>query len=181
MITRDYARTMARYNAWQNRSLYTAAEGIGDAARRAGRGAFFDSIHGTLTHLLWADLMWMHRFTGSPAPERPFAESASFVPDWEVLKQRRRDMDAAIADWAERLDEDWLGGRLEWYSGSTGRQMSQPVAPLVVHLFNHQTHHRGQVHAMLTAAGARPEATDLPFQPDLEAQTQASSEAPGRG
>jgi uncharacterized damage-inducible protein DinB len=161
MIDRDHLRLMAGYNRWQNRSLYGAAATLDDAARRAERGAFFGSIHGTLSHLYWGDSIWMHRFMGWPKPGGTIAESSRFRPDWDALVADRAVLDQAILDWAENVPADWIGGEMRWFSGALGREMSQPNWLLAVHFFNHQTHHRGQVHAMLTAAGARPEDTDL--------------------
>lgn len=161
MIEPAYAVSMARYNAWQNESLYGAASTLDDAARRLDRGAFFRSIHGTLCHLLWADQMWLHRFAGTPRPAGRLAESAALVADWRDLREQRDAFDRIIIDWARELSPAWLAGELSWFSGATQREMRKPAALLVAHLFNHQTHHRGQVHAMLTAAGARPDDTDL--------------------
>lgn len=161
MIDTGYVRTMARYNAWQNESLLTAASTLGDAARRQDRGAFFKSIHGTLCHLLWADRMWLSRFAGTPKPTLRIHESGDLVAGWEDFVAQRSEWDGRIADWAGSLSADWLAGDLVWFSGATQREMRKPRALLVAHLFNHQTHHRGQVHAMLTAAGARPDDTDL--------------------
>ncbi|MEZ5861079.1 MAG: DinB family protein [Geminicoccaceae bacterium] len=70
-----------------------------------------------------------------------------------------------LLEWARGLDPGWLAGELSWHSGAIGREVTRPRALLVAHLFNHQTHHRGQVHAMLTAAGAKTGPTDLPFMP----------------
>ena len=76
MITPDYARAMAAYNRWQNRSLYREADALTDAERKQPCGAFFGSIHGTLSHLLFGDQVWMHRFAGTPAPKvKSIAES----------------------------------------------------------------------------------------------------------
>lgn len=161
MIDTAYVRTLARYNAWQNDSLYAAAAELDDAARRQDRGAFFRSIHGTLCHLLWADRMWLSRFAGTPKPAVGIHESAGLVAAWDDLVTERKAFDATITNWAAALSPDWLKGDLTWFSGATQREMSKPVGLLVTHMFNHQTHHRGQVHAMLTAAGARPEDTDL--------------------
>jgi uncharacterized damage-inducible protein DinB len=168
MITPDYARTMARYNRWQNRNLYSAAATLSDEARRAGRGAFFGSIQGTLSHLLWGDTMWMSRFDGWTRPEVGIPDSAGWVADWDDLVARRAEADDRMLDWAGRLTEADLAGPLRWYSGATGREVEKPRALCVVHMFNHQTHHRGQVHAMLTQAGARPGDTDLPFMTDTD-------------
>lgn len=161
MIDPAYVRTLARYNAWQNDNLYGAAAGLDDAARRQPRGAFFGSIHGTLCHLLWADRIWLHRFAGTPKPAGGIKESHLLVEGWDDLVAARRDLDAAIAGWAADLSADWLAADLTWFSGAVGREMRKPAWFLVTHMLNHQTHHRGQVHAMLTAAGARPGDTDL--------------------
>ena len=161
MIDIEYLKTMARYNRWQNDSLYGAADRLDDAARRLDRGAFFGSIHGTLCHILWADQIWMHRFSGSPKPSMSNAESHHMIEDWQDLKQARTAMDQMIQEWSDGLDPAWLAGDLSWYSGAVKRDMTESKALLVTHMFNHQTHHRGQVHAMLTAAGVRPDDTDL--------------------
>lgn len=165
MITPDYCRTMANYNAWQNENLLAAADGLSDAERKEDRGAFFRSIAGTLSHLLWADLVWMARFTGVEAPQVGIADSPMLWPDWAPYRAARREQDAVIGVWAEGQTDDSLGGDVTWFSGVLGREVSKPRALLVAHMFNHQTHHRGQVHAMLTAAGAMPGDTDLPFMP----------------
>jgi uncharacterized damage-inducible protein DinB len=164
MITPGYVRAMAEYNRWQNENLYGAADGLSDAARRQPRGAFFGSIHATLNHLLWADQMWMSRFTDTPKPKVPgIPESVGMCEGWDELKRERAAFDQVILDWAARLDPAWLEGDLVWFSGALGREVSRPRWLLVTHLFNHQTHHRGQVHGMLTQAGAKPGTTDLPF------------------
>ncbi len=161
MITPDYVRLMARYNSWQNTSLHGAADALSDAARREERGAFFGSIHGTLSHILWGDRMWMNRFAGTERPTETIATSPTMVPEWEALKAARAEFDKVIEDWAATVDRDWLGRDLTWFSGAVNREITKPAPFLVMHFFNHQTHHRGQVHAMLTAAGARPGDTDL--------------------
>ncbi|MBO6836009.1 MAG: damage-inducible protein DinB [Alphaproteobacteria bacterium] len=161
MIDAAFVRTMARYNTWQNDNIYAAAETLSAAERSAGRGAFFGSIHGTLSHLLWGDQMWMSRFSTCPKPDVGIGESASYVRDWAELVRRRHALDAEIQTWADGLTSEWLSGNLEWYSGAAQKHLRHERALLVAHFFNHQTHHRGQVHAMLTAAGAKPGDTDL--------------------
>jgi uncharacterized damage-inducible protein DinB len=166
MITPAYAQLMARYNTWQNISLYGAASALTDDARTVNRGAFFGSIHGTLSHILFGDQAWMHRFAGTPQPKaKSIAQSATAIPSWDDLSEQRRAFDAVITQWAATLDAAWLNGDLTWYSGAMGRDVTRPRAELVAHMFNHQTHHRGQAHAMLTAAGAKPDDTDIPFMP----------------
>lgn len=166
MIDVSHVAMMARYNRWQNESLYGAADALDDAARRVDRGSFFGSIHGTLSHVLWGDGVWMHRFSGTAKPEVGTADSPKLVADWETLCTERRAFDRVIEEWAETLAPEWLGGDLTWVS-TEGREFTASKALLVTHMFNHQTHHRGQVHAMLTAAGTRPDDTDLIFMPSI--------------
>jgi uncharacterized damage-inducible protein DinB len=165
MITVDYVRTMARYNAWQNGAIYGVAGGLSDKERRMDRGAFFGSIHATLSHLVWADTIWMSRFGDIDPPPGGIETSANYYSDWDRMATARADLDAVIRDWAQKVDPDWLTGELTWYSTVSGGMTTRSTALLVAHFFNHQTHHRGQVHAMLTAAGAKTEMTDLGFMP----------------
>lgn len=161
MIGRDFVVTMARYNIWQNESLTSAASALTDEERERDRGAFFGSIRKTFSHLLWGDTVWLARFTGQPGPGGGIRDSVSLVTGWDEFLTRRAALDAAILDWAQGLQPGPLDGDLTWFSGALGREVARPRALLAVHMFNHQTHHRGQIHAMLTAAGARPQDTDL--------------------
>jgi len=166
MITPEYCQVMSRYNLWQNKSLYRETDVLTDAERHADRGAFFGSVQRTLAHILWGDTMWMSRFDGWAAAEGGIKNSDEMITNWDEMKSARRAADKKICDWAGRLDHDSLSGELSWYSGAIKAEMCKPVSLLVTQFFNHQTHHRGQVHAMLTAAGRTPDATDLPFMPD---------------
>jgi len=158
---------MARYNCWQNANLYGVADALSDDERWRERGAFFGSIHKTLSHLLWADQIWMSRFSPDvPKPQAGIPESVSLYPDWDGLKCERATFDETIVNWADRLDPAWLVGDLTWYSGAAKRDLTKPKWQLVTHFFNHETHHRGQVHCMLTQAGAKPHATDLSLLPE---------------
>lgn len=161
MITPEYCRAMAAYNSEMNRRFYAAASGLDEAARTRPRGAFFGSLHGTLCHLVWGDMQWMSRFDGGPPPPARLPESAGMIPDFAALAAARVALDARIEAWAAGLDAARLAGDLTWYSGAAGREVTRPMALLVVHFFNHQTHHRGQAHALLTAEGARTGDTDL--------------------
>lgn len=166
MILPDFAQTMARYNRWQNRSLIAAAAGLSDAERRRDRGAFFGSIFATLAHLYWADTMWLHRFTGTPAARgiTP-ADSPDEVADWQTYQAGRDRLDRAIQQWAKDVTAAELAADISYWSTAAERQITAPLGLIAVHMFNHQTHHRGQMHAMLTAAGAKPGDTDLPLMP----------------
>ena len=167
MISPAHVQLMARYNRWQNQSIFGAADTLEDQQRRADRRAFFGSIHATLNHLLWADRMWMHRLDGWPPPRpKSIPESVDYYQDWSELKRERAKTDEDIIAWADSLDPAALSGDLTWFSGATGRELTMPRWLLITHIFNHQTHHRGQVHCLLTQLGAKPQATDLPFMPD---------------
>jgi uncharacterized damage-inducible protein DinB len=167
MIDRAYVQRMARYNRWQNENLYGVADTLSDQERRQERGAWFGSIHKTLSHLLWADNIQMSRFTAKvPRPSAGIPQSASLYPDWSALKDERMRFDGIIIDWADVADEAWLAGDLTYFSGSIGRELTRPCWLMVTHLFNHATHHRGQVHCLLTQAGGKPSDTDLPFMPE---------------
>lgn len=164
MITPDWVRMMARYNAWQNSGLRRDVQALDEAEARRDRGAFFGSILGTCNHLLWADTIWLSRFTGSPAPEGGIAGSPTFTPCVAAWAGAREAMDAAIVAWAGGVTQ--TEGEIAWYSGALGRDVRLECALVYTHFFNHQTHHRGQIHAMLTAAGRRPQETDLFAMPE---------------
>ena len=166
IVTPEYCVMMARYNGWQNRQLKAAFATLDTADLKQDRGAFFGSILATANHLLWGDRMWMARFAGSAPPAGGITETTELTdsgPAWEV---ERFQTDGGILFWAERLRAVDLAGDLTWYSGAVGREVAKPVAQCVVHMFNHQTHHRGQIHAMLTAVGVRAPVSDLAFMPD---------------
>ncbi len=165
MIELGYVQRMARYNRWQNENLYGVADTLSDAERRRDRGAFFGSIHATLNHLLWADRVWMSRLAATPRTDGGIPQSVSLYADWNDLKRERGAFDAVVLDWADRLDTASLAGELTWYSGAIKAEVRKPKWLLVTHMFNHKTHHRGQVHCMLTQAGGKPGDTDLPFMP----------------
>jgi uncharacterized damage-inducible protein DinB len=110
---------------------------------------------------LWGDQAWMSRFDNWPKPAVIQKESAALVADFAELQRLRIDADARISDWAQRVDDAWLAQDLAWFSQSVQKEQRQPRGFLVTHFFNHQTHHRGQAHAMITAAGEQTGDTDL--------------------
>jgi uncharacterized damage-inducible protein DinB len=166
MIDPAYVQCMARYNRWQNENLYVVADGLSTQEREQDRGAFFGSIHRTLSHLLWADRVWMSRFTNLPRPQGGISESIALYSSWHILTAERAGFDRAIIDWADDVDQAWLAADQTYYSGGAKRDVTRPRWILVAHMFNHQTHHRGQVHCMLTQAGGKPHDTDLPLTPE---------------
>jgi uncharacterized damage-inducible protein DinB len=161
MITPAYVRTMAAYNSEMNRRLYEPASRLSDAARKEDRRAFWGSLHRTLTHILFGDRAWMSRFAGWERPTMALKDSAGWCDDFDDLKQQRYEVDGRIVDWAAGVDQAWLDQDLVWFSGAANREMSVPRGLLVSHFFNHQTHHRGQAHALITAAGEKTDDTDL--------------------
>jgi uncharacterized damage-inducible protein DinB len=156
---------MAAYNAWMNEKVYAACGGLSDEERKRDRGAFFKSIDATLNHLLWVDGVWLERFTGKTYWAVP-PETVLF-PDFDSLAAARRNMDREILAWAPTVTPAWLDEPLTWTSRLYGFTQTVPRWTLVTQMFNHQTHHRGQVHAMLTAAGIDIGPTDLPLLPIL--------------
>lgn len=164
MISPRHAQTMARYNRWQNQSVYSAAADLGDELRKADHGVFFKSIHATLNHLLWGDRLWLSRFTDIPRPDAPdIPASLTMYERWEDLTRERRAFDDTIIAWSDVLDPGWLETDLTFFSGAAQREITLPAWLAVTHLFNHQTHHRGQVNAVLTRLGCKLIATDLPL------------------
>ncbi len=130
------------------------------------RGAFFGSILGTANHLLWADLLWMSRFDGGHAPVQGVKDSTSLHMSVQRFADDRRRVDQRIQRWAGKLTQVDLIGPLTWYSAMLEQSLTRPKAICVTHFFNHQTHHRGQLHAMLTKAGQTPDDTDLIIMPE---------------
>ena len=161
MITPAYCRTMAAYNSEMNRRLYAAASRLTDIERRRDRAAFWGSLHNTLVHILWGDGQWMSRFDGWERPQTPIKESGGMILSWDELCAKRIDADARIEDWAKRVDDAYVARDMTWFSGAAQREVSAPYRLLITHFFNHQTHHRGQAHALITAAGEKTDDTDL--------------------
>lgn len=155
--------SFARYNAWANRRLYEAAADLDDAQYREDRGAFFKSMHGTLNHLLVTDRIWMRRITGEgDAPDRL---DAILFEDFSQLRAAREAEDVRIVAHVTGLNEAQLSGVIRYHRVSTPDLVEQELAPALAHLFNHQTHHRGQAHAILTGlVGRAPELDLLAFQ-----------------
>jgi uncharacterized damage-inducible protein DinB len=150
---------MAGYNAWANGRLYTMASRLPDEQYRRDVGAYFKSLHGTLNHILCADLIWMHRLTG--AGEYPTKLDAIICDDLSSLSAARQQQDQRIIAYVEslsdvQLEEMWA------YRTMNGTPRTQRRREILAHLFNHQTHHRGQAHAILTTLGvSEPDGLDL--------------------
>jgi uncharacterized damage-inducible protein DinB len=158
----DRYRMFAAYNAWANDRIYHAAANLSDADYRADRGAFFGSVHGTLNHLLVGDRIWMRRFTG--AGDAPDRLDAILYDDFGELRESRRAEDLRIKRYVDGLDDEKLHGSMRYISYRTvtnPKTVTQELGPALDHFFNHQTHHRGQVHCLLTAIGGKDSAPSL--------------------
>lgn len=166
MANKDYILIMAKYNLWQNECLLEAIDGLSITEREKERGAFFGSIQKTVSHLFWGDMLWLSRFAQTPAPDCGIPESTGLIVNWDQFRDERTALDARILQWAHDVTPEWFEGDLTWFSGAINREVTKPKTMLVVQLFNHQTHHRGQIHAMLTSAGAKTKDTDVPFMPE---------------
>ena len=144
-------RRLSRYNRLANERLYAACAALDDAARRQDRGAFFGSIHGTLNHIMVGDRIWMARFEGAPAPLASL--DTILHDDFDALRHARAAEDARIEAHASTLDDASVAATLA-YVDTQGRPFEDPLSVLLAHFFNHQTHHRGQVLAMLSQTDA---------------------------
>ena len=156
-------RMFAHYNAWANGQLYDAVAALPEADYRADQGAFFGSLQGTLNHILVGDRVWLRRFTGEgPLPARL---DEILFERFDALRAARQAEDARIISWVECLDETALRGVFTYVPIINPAQVTQHLAPALSHLFNHQTHHRGQAHALLTRlTGAAPSLDLIVFQ-----------------
>ncbi len=169
---------LAAYNAWANRRVYDAAAALSDEQYRADRGAFFKSLNGTLNHLLVTDRIWMKRFTGEgEAPDRLDAILHDRLAELGEARERE---DARILAYVQGLDDAQLSGVITYRRVSTPEIFTQPLAPALMHLFNHQTHHRGQAHAILTGlVGEAPSLDLLVFQRERGSPLSRTDAHPG--
>ena len=149
----------ARYNRWANRTLLAALEPMGDDDWHRDAGLFFGSVHGTLNHILVADLIWLARFRGTT--DAPTRLDAVLHEDRADLAASRGALDDGIVEWVRSLDEARLQGEFTYTPITDPTPVTQRLAPALAHLFNHQTHHRGQVHAAATRFGDVSPAIDL--------------------
>ena len=157
----DHYCMFADYNRWANRLVYDAAGDFSDAHYRENKGAFFGSLHATLNHILAADRIWMKRFTGTG--EAPSRLDTILFDTFAGLSAARAEEDERIAAWIAGLTEDDLAGRFTYTPVSNPLPVTQRLAPTLSHVFNHQTHHRGQCHMTLTALGAPSLALDMSY------------------
>ncbi|MEY4576358.1 MAG: hypothetical protein RL701_1061 [Pseudomonadota bacterium] len=163
MLDREYVQLMAQYNLFMNEKLYALCASLSEEERQRDRGAFFQSIHGTLSHLVWADRAFLIRLLRW---DLPLGQPSDITfPEFEGLRAERARFDRIIVDWAEALDEGALAQPLEIVSVVYKKRRRMPTYLFVVQMFNHQTHHRGQLTTLLSQLGIDPGITDVPFMP----------------
>jgi uncharacterized damage-inducible protein DinB len=163
MMTLEWIGALARYNRWMNDKLYGLAATLGDEARKRDSGAFFKSMHGTFNHLLLADRVWLARFTGvsdghlGPGGIRSLDQE--LYGDFDELRRERVITDDELSAWVAGLTHERLAAPLVYMR--RGQKQESPLWWAVAHLFNHQTHHRGQITTLFTQLGCDPGVTDL--------------------
>lgn len=170
MTMKQHFELLAEYNRWMNEKVYAAAGGLGPDALVEDRGAFFGSILGTLNHLMVADTIWLKRFATHPASASalrqvcelpdPSSLDQQVFEELEPLRERRVWLDDQIIRWTAGLSDAALRDILS-YHNMKGVASSRRFSALILHFFNHQTHHRGQVTTLLSQAGADVGVTDL--------------------
>ena len=165
MVDKTQFELMARYNQWMNQNLYAVCSEIPDADRKKDMGAFFKSIHSTLNHIMYADKAWMGRFTGKSVGGLKMG--VDIYSDFDELRKEREKMDQEIIEWTRNLDPDWLGSELKFTSKVDGITRIMPYWAAVSQLFNHQTHHRGQLTTLIKQLGIDPGNTDIPWMPEF--------------
>ncbi len=158
---KTHFRAFAAYNAWANARLYDCAGELTPEEFRRDVGAFFKSMQGTLNHVLVADRVWMKRFTGEG--DHPATLDAIVHEAFGALQVARKVEDERILAYVDSLEENALDGRFTYVSLVDVRTISQRLAPALAHFFNHQTHHRGQAHCMLSVLGKEPPPLDLAY------------------
>ena len=157
-MDKSYFRHLARYNRWANDRLYAACAALPEADLVKARPSFFGSILATLNHILVGDRLWMGRFEGKPAKDI-VSLGQILHPDFEGLRAARQAFDDHIVGWFDQwdahLDQPFA------YRTMSGDAMETPLGLTVAHFFNHGTHHRGQVHGLLSATEVEPPPLDL--------------------
>ncbi|MEO9589807.1 MULTISPECIES: DinB family protein [Marinobacter] len=170
MSLKEHFQLLAAYNQWMNAKVYEAAGRLSASELTKDRGAFFGSILGTLNHIVVADTLWFKRFVTHPSSldsfqavvdlENPKSLDQILFDDLDGLKEHRIWLDRQIIEWTSLLSEEDLDFVLT-YHNMKGIPASKRYSILVLHFFNHQTHHRGQVSTLLSQMGVDVGVTDL--------------------
>jgi len=153
-------QSFAQYNQIMNQRIFEICAGISDTERKQDRGAFFKSIHSTLDHIIFGDRAWMNRLADKNY--KLAAIGSDLFDDFEGMAEVRISLDVDICQWTAELSEEWLLADMTWTTMLDGSVRTQPRWLLTSHMFNHQTHHRGQLSTLLNQAGYDVGITDLP-------------------
>jgi uncharacterized damage-inducible protein DinB len=164
MLTPAYCRMMAHYNQWMNRTIYLAVDALDENIRRKHMGAFFGSIHATLQHLLWADLYWVRRLSLFELLKTEHSITEDSLLPWEQLRAMRTALDERLIAWAQKVSEVELNADHS-YLGKDGTKRIPVPGLWILQMFNHQTHHRGQVTTLLSQLNIDIGATDMQWAP----------------
>ena len=156
---------LTKYNRWINRRLFDVCACIPDADRKRDMGAFFGSIHGTFNHLLLADRLWMGRLTSKPFAITSLSQE--LYAEFDVLRSEREAEDRRLSDWVARLNEGDLDKEIDYVSAVDKLPRCFRIEDILLHLFHHQTHHRGQITTLISQLGRDFGETDLLFMPDI--------------
>ncbi|WP_253443289.1 DinB family protein [Halomonas sp. Y3] len=170
MSLKNHFELLATYNQWMNSKVYAAAGQLSTTDLAKDRGAFFGSILGTLNHILVGDTIWLKRFATHPSCLNSLREVADLQSPTGLnqilfeglggLSERRIWLDRQIINWTAELSEGDLDFVLS-YHNTKGISANKRYSSLVLHFFNHQTHHRGQVSTLLSQVGVDIGVTDL--------------------
>jgi uncharacterized damage-inducible protein DinB len=165
MNINTYASAMAAYNTWMNEKLYACAAELTDQARKRDMGSFFGSIHLTLNHLYIVDEAWLQRFHAEPVSMVSTNEER--YTDFDALRQARALLDERISAWAAKITDESTAAPFRFKSVAYQRDLVFPGWAVIVQMFNHQSHHRGQITTLLKQLGKDPGITDFPFTPGI--------------
>jgi len=165
MFPGNYYELMAEYNRWMDGRLYDVCSLIPDGDRKKDMGAFFRSIHGTLNHIYYGGTAWLERLRDNKfTPRKPDGE---LFDDFSKMRSAQEKLDLEIIEWAGTLTPEYLNDDYEYKSNVDGKTRTLPRWVLAAHMFNHQTHHRGQLTTLIMQLGIDPGVTDIPWLPCL--------------
>lgn len=163
MSFKDQFKLFSKYNTWMNEKIYSECSQLSDLVRKTDSKAFFGSIHKTLDHIVYGDLAWLERLRDNESNPRPIDNV--LYESWDALMNKRVSLDREIDEWVNQLDDDFLNTLFTYTSNVDKVSRTVPYWSLVTHMFNHQTHHRGQVSTLLSQLSIDIGPTDIPFVP----------------
>ena len=165
MFPENYYQLMAQYNQWMDSKIYSACADIPDDLRKKDMGAFFKSIHSTLNHIYYGDMAWLERLRDNTFTPRQIG--TDLYDNFNELREAQEKMDEEIISWADSLTPERLNQTFDYTSNVQKFNRKLPIWVLATHMFNHQTHHRGQITTLMKQLGYEPGITDIPWLPSL--------------